>query len=106
MFKFLVFVLCLFLFVNSQIDPTLDKCLRDRCSTEYAKCEATSGCKAKMEKCLNQCGAKINQTCWTFCIGTPGAAANLANCAVNQKCITNVSIYELVKEFLDAVRSD
>jgi hypothetical protein len=50
---------------------------------------ASSGCEDKLRKCAAKCGLQINQTCWTFCIALPGAAANAATCAVNQKCITN-----------------
>jgi hypothetical protein len=107
MFKFLLIALCFFT-VLSSVDPSpaLVQCLQDRCTDQYNKCQNTSGCDAKMTKCVDKCGEKVNQTCWTFCIGTPGAAANLATCAVNQKCIVGADIFDLVKEFLEAVTTD
>lgn len=33
----------------------------------------------------------MNEWCWTLCLGSPGAAANCAYCAVSQKCLSNVS---------------
>ena len=102
MFKFLLFVLCMFVLVSS-VDPVLEKCLQDKCPDQYSKCQKTSGCEDKMNKCLAKCGAKVDKTCWTLCIGLPGAAANLATCAANQKCITVQTLYELIREFLDAV---
>lgn len=71
--------------------PELRACIEERCPDQYKKCKSTSGCEAKLEKCAKQCGEKVAQTCWTLCIGLPGAAANVCTCAVNQKCITNVS---------------
>ena len=107
MFKFLLIALCFFAVMSSvTVSPELEKCLNERCADQYNNCKNTSGCADKMEKCAAKCGEKINQTCWTFCIGTPGAAANLANCAVNQKCIVNADIFDLVKEFLEAVTTD
>ena len=74
----------------------LKKCIEEKCPDQYKKCKSTSGCEAKLEKCAKQCGEKIAQTCWTLCIGTPGAAANVATCAVNQKCIVNSSGFDAV----------
>ena len=71
--------------------PELKKCIEERCPDQFAKCKSTSGCEAKLEKCAKQCGEKVNQTCWTLCVGTPGAAANVALCAVNKGCIANSS---------------
>lgn len=71
--------------------PELVKCIEERCPDQYKKCKATSGCEAKLNKCAGQCGEKVNQTCWTLCLGLPGAAANVALCAVNQGCISNVA---------------
>lgn len=89
----LAFLLFAIAFAQS---PALDQCLKDKCKDNYDKCKATSGCEAKLKKCADKCGEKIAQTCWTLCIGTPGAAANVANCAVKQGCITSVSLVDKV----------
>jgi hypothetical protein len=67
--------------------PALIACIEAKCPDQYAKCKSTSGCEDKLKKCANQCGEKVAQTCWTLCLGLPGAAANVALCAVNQGCL-------------------
>jgi hypothetical protein len=89
-------VLCLVLALAFAQSAALTKCIEDKCPDQYKKCKATSGCEAKLKKCAEQCGEKIAQTCWTLCIGLPGAAANVCTCALNQKCITNVSKFDQV----------
>ena len=71
--------------------PELRACIEKNCPDQYSKCLKTSGCEAKLEKCANKCGEKLNQTCWTLCLGLPGAAADVALCAVNKGCITSMS---------------
>ncbi len=92
--KFIVAMLLLALAFAQSAE--LRKCIEDKCPEQYTKCKATSGCEAKLEKCAKQCGEKVAQTCWTLCLGTPGAAANVCTCAVNQKCITNVAKLDVV----------
>lgn len=77
-------------FVSAQ-SPELIKCIEEKCPDQYKKCKNTSGCEDKLKKCANQCGEKVAQTCWTLCLGLPGAAANVALCAVNNGCISNAS---------------
>ena len=86
--KSLLFILALFAVAFTQ-DPELEACIKKNCPDQYNKCLATSGCKEKLEKCEAKCGAKIAASCWTLCLGTPGAAANVATCAVNQGCLKN-----------------
>ena len=71
--------------------PELRACIEQKCPDQFTKCKGTSGCEAKLEKCAKQCGEKVAQTCWTLCLGTPGAAANVCLCAVNQGCLSKVS---------------
>jgi hypothetical protein len=106
--KVIVAILLLVALTFTQ-SPALKACIEEKCPDQYKKCQAASGCEAKLEKCAKQCGEKIAQTCWTLCIGIPGAAANVATCAVNQKCITNISkidnvglnLMQAIKTYLD-----
>ena len=72
--------------------PELVKCIEGKCPDQYKKCKSTKGCEDKLNKCANKCGEKLNQSCWTLCLGLPGAAANVCICAVNQVCIASVSV--------------
>ena len=76
--------------------PELEQCIKDKCPDQYKKCEAAGGCKDKLKKCAEKCGEKVAQTCWTLCIGVPGAAANVCTCAVNQGCIKNASKIDMI----------
>jgi hypothetical protein len=76
-------------------DSDLEVCIKQRCPDQYKKCENTKGCEDKLHKCEDKCGAKVAVSCWTLCIGTPGAAANVATCAVNQGCLDN-QIFDFV----------
>lgn len=102
MFKFILLALCLLVLANSQ-SAALMECIQQKCPDQYATCKAKSGCEDTLKKCVNQCGERINQTCYTFCVGVTGPASALCLCAVNQKCITNVSMFQLIKDFFDAV---
>jgi hypothetical protein len=84
----LAFLLLALVFAQS---PALLECIEKRCPDQYAKCKAASNCENKLKNCAAKCGEKLNQSCWTLCIGLPGAAANVALCAVNQGCISNAS---------------
>lgn len=76
--------------------PELVKCIEDNCPDQYTKCKSASGCENKLNKCATKCGEKLNQTCWTLCLGLPGAAANVCLCAVNKGCIANVTKDDLM----------
>lgn len=89
--KFVILLLVLFVFIKADPFDDMKACIEQRCPDQYKKCMATSGCEAKLRKCADKCGLQLNQTCWTFCIGVPGAAASAATCAVNQKCIQSAS---------------
>lgn len=91
--KIIVF-LCLIFALTFAQSPELMECIERQCPDQYAKCKATSGCEDKLKNCAKKCGEKVNQTCWTLCVGLPGAAANVALCAVNQGCIANVSKFD------------
>lgn len=93
--KFIIVAMLLLALALAQSPELLD-CIEKKCPDQYAKCKAASGCEDKLKKCAKQCGEKIAQTCWTICIGLPGAAANVATCAVNQGCITSVSKLDVV----------
>ena len=84
-------VACVLLGLVCAQSPELDACLKANCKDTYDKCKATKGCEDKLRNCANKCGEKLNQTCWTLCLGLPGAAANVALCAVNKGCISNAS---------------
>ena len=88
--KVLLIIVLLAVIINAQ-SPELEACLEKKCPDQYKKCKATSGCESKLRKCADKCGEKLNQTCWTLCLGLPGAAANVALCAVNQGCIASMS---------------
>lgn len=72
----------------------LEKCLKEKCTDKYDKCKATKGCEDKLKKCADKCGEKLAQTCWTLCLGVPGAAANVCICAVNTGCISGISKFD------------
>lgn len=92
-----VFVaLCLLLALVFAQSPELVKCIEEKCPDQYKKCKAASGCEDKLKKCAEKCGEKIAQTCWTLCIGLPGAAANVATCAANQGCIKNAALFDRI----------
>lgn len=88
--KLIILTIVLFAIINAQ-SPELVECIEKRCPDQYSKCKATKGCEDKLKKCADKCGEKLNQTCWTLCLGLPGTTANVALCAVNQGCIANVS---------------
>lgn len=89
--KAILFALLLIALVFAQ-SPELTACIEQKCPDQYKKCKATSGCEDKLKKCATKCGEKVNQTCWTLCLGVPGAAANVCLCAVNVGCIANSSV--------------
>ena len=76
--------------------PELVQCIEKNCPTQYDKCKKTKGCEDKLNKCAAKCGEKLNQTCWTLCLGLPGAAADVALCAVNKGCISSISKYDRI----------
>jgi hypothetical protein len=88
--KVIVAILLLLALAVAQ-SPELRACIEKKCPDQYEKCKKTNGCEAKLEKCAKQCGEKVAQTCWTLCIGIPGAAANVCTCAVSQNCITKIT---------------
>jgi hypothetical protein len=93
--KYILLAMLLLATVFAQ-SPELIKCIAERCPDQYAKCKATNKCEDTLNKCANQCGEKVNQTCWTFCLKLPGPAANVAVCAVNQGCIANVAKTDVI----------
>lgn len=88
--KAILIVLLLVALVLAQ-SPELVKCIEAKCPDQYKKCKSTSGCEAKLNKCATKCGEVYDQSCWTFCLTVPGAAANVCICSVNQGCITKIS---------------
>ena len=102
----LVVLLCLFAFGLPKHDE-LKKCLKERCPDQYDKCLKAKGCEDKLDKCADKCGVKLNQTCWTLCLGLPGAAANVCICAVNQACIDNMTLLDRIAlQAMQAVGND
>lgn len=93
--KAILLALLLLALVYTQ-SPALIECIEDRCPDQYSKCKNTKGCEDKLKKCAEKCGEKVAQTCWTFCLGSPGAAANVALCAVNQGCLSNTSKWDRI----------
>lgn len=71
--------------VSAQTFDDVQKCIYERCPTEASKCDAT--CEAKLRKCADKCGLKVNQTCWGGCVGLFGPATNVALCAANKGCL-------------------
>lgn len=90
----LVFLLLVAIIFAQSTD--LIACIEKNCPDQYAKCKSTSGCEDKLRKCADKCGEKVAQTCWSLCLGLPGAAANVALCAVDKKCLANVSKFDKV----------
>jgi len=88
-------LVCLFAIGFSQ-SPELVACIEKDCPDEYKKCKSTSGCESKLNKCATKCGEKVAQTCWTLCLGVPGAAANVCLCAVNKGCIKNATLLDRI----------
>ena len=88
--KVIIALMLLLAIVFAQ-SPELEKCLKEKCTDKYDACKKKSGCEDKLRKCVDKCGEKVAQTCWTLCLGVPGAAADVALCAVNQGCLSNVS---------------
>lgn len=74
----------------------LRKCIEDKCPDQFKKCKSTSGCEAKLEKCAGKCGEKVAVSCWTLCLGLPGAAANVCTCAVNAGCLSGASTLDII----------
>jgi hypothetical protein len=93
--KVFIVLLTLIVLLAAQSEALI-KCIEERCPDQYKKCKSTSGCEAKLKKCAEKCGEQVAVSCWTLCLGLPGAAANVATCAVNQKCLSNVSIVDRV----------
>jgi|688.fasta_scaffold111835_1 hypothetical protein len=93
--KAIILALLLIVLAIAQ-SPEVLSCIEKKCPDQYKKCLATNGCEAKLKKCAGQCGEQLNQTCWTLCIGLPGAAANVALCAVNNGCISSVSKIDMI----------
>jgi hypothetical protein len=93
--KGIIIALLLVAIVVAQ-SPELTKCIEAKCPDQYKKCKAASGCEAKLKKCAEKCGEKLNQSCWTLCLGLPGAAANVALCAVSQACIAKSSNFDII----------
>lgn len=93
--KVIVLLLALIALSLAQSEALI-ACIEKNCPDQYAKCKKTSGCEDKLRKCATKCGEKLNQTCWTLCLGFPGAAADVALCAVKQGCIAGDNIVEKV----------
>lgn len=72
------------------------KCIYERCPDQAAKCDAN--CEAKLEKCANKCGLKVDQACWGGCVGLFGPTTNVALCAANKGCLA-ASFEELAEDF-------
>jgi hypothetical protein len=102
--KVALIALALFGFVSAQ-SPELVKCIEAKCPDQYAKCKKTSGCEANLRKCADKCGEKVAQTCWTLCLGLPGAAANVALCAVNQGCLSGTVADKLGLTLMSAIET-
>lgn len=93
--KAILFALFLIVLTLAQ-SPELVQCIEKKCPDQYKKCKSTSGCEDKLKKCAEKCGEKVAQTCWTLCLGTPGAAANVCTCAVNAGCIAKISKIDII----------
>jgi hypothetical protein len=90
--KLLIPLLGLFGLVSAQSDfEKVKKCIYERCPSQAAKCDPA--CEAKLEKCADKCGIKVDQVCWGGCVGLFGPATNVALCAANQGCLSSSSDY-------------
>ena len=92
----IILVLALLVAIVFAQSKELTECIEQKCPDQFKKCKAASGCEAKLKKCADKCGEKLNQSCWTLCLGLPGAAANVALCAVNQGCIKNMTLLDRI----------
>lgn len=96
--KFLLPVVGLLGFASAQTFDDVKKCIYEKCPDQASKCDAT--CEAKLEKCANKCGLKVDQACWGGCVGLFGPATNVALCAANKGCLsakTDISFEEIGK---------
>lgn len=83
--KFLLSAAVLFGVASAQNFDDVKKCIYERCPDQAAKCDAK--CEAKLETCANKCGLKVDQVCWSGCVGLFGPATNAALCAANKGCL-------------------
>ena len=92
----IILVLLFLVAIGFAQSPALVECIEKKCPDQYKKCKSASGCEAKLKKCADKCGEKLNQSCWTLCLGLPGAAANVCLCAVNQGCISKMTLLDRI----------
>ena len=92
----IILVLLFLVAIGFAQSPELVKCIEQQCPDQYKKCKSTSGCEKKLNSCAAKCGEKLNQSCWTLCLGLPGAAANVCLCAVNKGCIKNMTVLDRI----------
>jgi hypothetical protein len=100
----LVLLLLVALALAFKADPStpeeitaLKKCIAEKCPDQYAKCLKAAKCEKKLTDCAYKCGTTSdNQSCWTLCIGLPGATANAAICALKQGCVSKPSGADLL----------
>lgn len=93
--KAIILAMMLLAFAFAQSQALID-CIEEKCPDESAKCKKTSGCEDKLYKCVKKCGEKVAQTCYALCLGVSGPSVDVCLCAVNKKCITNVSKADVV----------
>lgn len=77
---------------------TVKACIYERCPTQASKCDKS--CEAKLEKCADKCGIKVDQVCWGGCVGLFGATTNVALCAANQGCLNQAETKDITFEDL------
>ena len=76
--------------VGGEIDD-MKVCMSEKCHDLYDQCLKKSGCEAKIEKCANKCGVKVDQLCWGGCIGLFSGPPylDLLTCGANN-CMSKV----------------
>lgn len=89
--KVVLLILVLLACIKADAFDDVKVCLSQKCPDQYDACMAKDGCEETLRECGNKCGLKVSTLCWTLCIKSPGAAANAATCAANQKCLPNAS---------------
>ena len=87
--------------------PELMECLEAKCPDQYSKCLANANCEDKLRKGANDCGEKVNLTCWSKYVLFNTPAQNVCYCAVDNGCLAEGSEFDqLAVSLAKKVRSE
>ena len=96
--------------VGGDIDD-MKVCMSEQCNDLYTQCQKKSGCEAKIEKCADKCGIKVNQLCWGSCIGLLSGPPylDLLTCAANHcmdKSESEINFEQIGKMIDEFIKSE